>query len=327
MEKKKYYLVYQITNKLNNMIYIGGHVTENINDKYMGSGTNIRKAIKQYGLENFDKSILYCFDNLEDMFAKEKELVNREFIAKDNNYNICIGGSGLIFTDCVTVKDKNGNTFSVNIKDPKYLSGELTSITTGKIAVKDKNGNNLQVDKDDPRYLAGELISVNKNKIIVIDKDGNLFQVDKDDPRYLSGELIHKSKNKILVKDKYNNYCLIDKDDPNYLSGILVGATKGKITVKDKDGNTFSIDKDDPRYLSGELVGIFKNRKHSEETKKKMSESSKGKGIGNLNSAYNKCWINKDYKNKMIKKNELEYYVSISWTKGRKYNVEARHLK
>lgn len=51
----KNYIIYQITNKLNNMIYIGCHVTENVNDKYMGSGTNIRNAIKEFGKENFTK--------------------------------------------------------------------------------------------------------------------------------------------------------------------------------------------------------------------------------------------------------------------------------
>jgi hypothetical protein len=78
----KNYLVYQITNKLNDMIYIGVHITEDIDDNYMGSGTNISKAIKEIGRENFDKIILHNFDNEEDMLEKEAQLVNREFIKR-----------------------------------------------------------------------------------------------------------------------------------------------------------------------------------------------------------------------------------------------------
>ena len=42
----KNYTVYQITNKVNGMIYVGVHVTGEPNDFYLGSGTNIIKAIK-----------------------------------------------------------------------------------------------------------------------------------------------------------------------------------------------------------------------------------------------------------------------------------------
>jgi hypothetical protein len=61
----------------------------------------------------------------------------------------------------------------------------------------------------------------------------------------------------------------------------------------------------------------FKGRKHSQETKDKMSQSSKGKGIGENNSQYSTCWITKDSVNKKIKKSELPDYESEGWMKGR----------
>ena len=48
----KHYLIYEIKNKLNGMIYVGKHVTDDINDSYMGSGLRIRYAIKKYGVLN-----------------------------------------------------------------------------------------------------------------------------------------------------------------------------------------------------------------------------------------------------------------------------------
>lgn len=91
---KKYYLIYQITNKLNGMIYIGKHQTSNIDDGYMGSGIRITKAIKKYGVENFEKTILFECASEEEMNAKEAEIVNAEFISRDDVYNLTLGGSG-----------------------------------------------------------------------------------------------------------------------------------------------------------------------------------------------------------------------------------------
>ena len=59
-------------------------------------------------------------------------------------------------------------------------------------------------------------------------------------------------------------------------------------------------------------------RKHSDETKNKMSVSSKGQGVGEKNSQYGTCWITKDGTNKKIKKEELEIYLNEGWVKGRK---------
>lgn len=93
-----YYFIYKITNKLNNMVYIGVHKTKNIYDGYMGSGTKIREAVAEYGIEHFDKEILEFFDNEVDMYKKEKNLVNEEFVRDKNSYNVAIGGKGGGFT-------------------------------------------------------------------------------------------------------------------------------------------------------------------------------------------------------------------------------------
>jgi hypothetical protein len=62
----------------------------------------------------------------------------------------------------------------------------------------------------------------------------------------------------------------------------------------------------------------FKGKQHSDETKQKMSESSKGKGIGESNSQYGTCWITKESVNKKIKKEDLDTYLIEGWVKGRR---------
>jgi cyclophilin family peptidyl-prolyl cis-trans isomerase len=162
------------------------------------------------------------------------------------------------------------NKYCMNIK----LGGDKGSL--GMVNVKDKNGNTFSVFCDDPRYLTGELISANKGLFMMKDKDGNTLQITKNDPRYLSEE--------------------------------LVGVTTGMVTVKDKNGNTLQVDKNDPRYLTGELVPIWKERKHTEETKEKIGKINSIKQKGENNSQFGKTKSNES-KQKIKDKLSKTFYV------------------
>lgn len=89
-----FYYLYEIRNNLNNKIYVGVHKTNNMDDGYMGSGKVILNAFKKYGIENFTKVILETFDSSEAMYAREAEVVNDEFLLREDVYNLRRGGNG-----------------------------------------------------------------------------------------------------------------------------------------------------------------------------------------------------------------------------------------
>ena len=87
------YTVYKITNIITNEYYIGVHKTDNPKDDYFGSGIHIKRQVKKYGKQNFLKDILYIFDNKDDAFNKEKELLSIHLNEK-LCINIAKGGEG-----------------------------------------------------------------------------------------------------------------------------------------------------------------------------------------------------------------------------------------
>lgn len=89
-----FYYLYEIKNTVNNKIYVGVHQTRDMDDGYMGSGTVINKAYEKYGKDVFVKTILEYFDNRDDMINREKEIVNEDFLVRDDTYNVRRGGTG-----------------------------------------------------------------------------------------------------------------------------------------------------------------------------------------------------------------------------------------
>lgn len=103
------YIVYCTVNKNNNKIYIGVHQTENseIFDFYIGCGvyinnkysyekskTRFQCAVKKHGVKAFTRKTLAVFNNAEDAYALEAEIVNDNFLKRNDVYNMHLGGYG-----------------------------------------------------------------------------------------------------------------------------------------------------------------------------------------------------------------------------------------
>ena len=93
---RKYYIVYMITNLINKMIYIGKYSTYTPYDmkNYWGSGVYLKAAINKYRKENFKRETLFVFEDEDEAYLKEREIVTLEFVARKDTYNLIVGGRG-----------------------------------------------------------------------------------------------------------------------------------------------------------------------------------------------------------------------------------------
>jgi hypothetical protein len=136
-----YYTIYQVTNKVNQKIYIGKHITKNIDDGYMGSGKLLRAAISKYGIENFEKQILYAFETEQEMNLKERELVTEEFCLRKDTYNLCVGGhGGFSYINRNKLNNENKNKNEISIKISKKLRGRKNKKASERLKQRHKDG-------------------------------------------------------------------------------------------------------------------------------------------------------------------------------------------
>lgn len=136
---KKYHIVYKTTNLLNNKCYVGVHSTNKIEDGYMGCGfykgysletikdkRGIRKAFKKYGLDNFNREVLFVFDTKDEAYKKEAEIVNYNWVLSNSNYNLCLGG----VNSGVTILPEDHKNKLIDLHSKSYV---VVNIKTSEI--------------------------------------------------------------------------------------------------------------------------------------------------------------------------------------------------
>jgi hypothetical protein len=109
--KKKYYILYKTTNLINNKIYVGSHASNSLEDTYLGSGNSLKKDIKRYGKENFKKEILKVFETLEEVLKEEAKIVNKDFVNREDTYNVLQGGGHNSYPSEEQVKKAGKTTY------------------------------------------------------------------------------------------------------------------------------------------------------------------------------------------------------------------------
>lgn len=88
-------IIYKITNKINNKIYIGQTIRtleERVKEHKRKKNCSLYKAFNKYGIENFDFEIIEKCNSTEEMNEKEIYWIKYYDCLMPKGYNLCEGG-------------------------------------------------------------------------------------------------------------------------------------------------------------------------------------------------------------------------------------------
>jgi hypothetical protein len=247
-----HYLLYEITNLVNDKNYIGQHTTNNVEDGYMGSGKLITAALKKYGKENFKKEILLYAKNEVALNFFERSLVTPEFCALESNYNLREGGG--------YGGKHSQETINKILATKKAWSLEKKAEVTSKISAAHigiKRGPHSPETK--VKISAG-----NKGKKLSLETKAKLSQAKKGKkgaprtPEWLA---------KIQETKRRNGTNKGRKHTPEARAKISA-ALKGKITSPETRAKM---------SIAAKTYNAMKGKKHTPEARAKMSAAHKSK--------------------------------------------------
>jgi group I intron endonuclease len=104
MKRKQSPNIYKTTNLINGKIYVGQSMFNN--ESYLGSGKELRKAVKEFGKINFIKEILETCLTKEELNLKERYWIRElNSLNPEIGYNIHRGGQGRDTSDTRLMND------------------------------------------------------------------------------------------------------------------------------------------------------------------------------------------------------------------------------
>jgi len=205
--------VYLWENKITQKKYIGAHVGK-IDDGYVGSGKYFKKSIEKYGIENFDRKILYFeYNNIKSLWQKEFDIINEHNAVKSKEYyNLC----------------------NVPPKLIKYVDGKLEKSVTEetKLKLSEVAKNRKMSDKTKTKMSRSSFI---KNKKWYNNgKENKVFIPNQQPDGWILGRIKTSTGN--LGYKTYNNGTIEKQFKPNEIpDGWIKGRLKKNILFGEKN--------------------------------------------------------------------------------------------
>lgn len=296
--EKKYNYLYRL-NLLSDprYYYYGVHSTdrEPSKDGYEGSGSKIKKLIKENGHKCFSKTILQYYNTREELLDAEEKLVTPELLKDEFCLNLLKGG-GTLDTTGFSVSDETKKILSERFKGRKRTKDSIEKMITTRRA----RGTDKHTDETKEK--------IRKNKIgrIPIVKDGTQKSVRKDEiNEYLKNGWVtgYTAERNIKVsKSKMGN------KNPNFGKHWGQEQKEKMITTKKERGTNFH--SEETKRKLAEL-----NRLHAKdpEFRRKLSEATKGVNTWSKERKF----INKNGIEKSVNLTEINKYLSDGWALGR----------
>lgn len=212
-----YHYLYRIDNIINGMFYYGIHSQrkdlgkEPENDGYMGSGTDLKRAQKEEGLDNFKKTVVKIFSTRDEARLEEMRIVTQELVDDKMCYNLTLGGGcvpsflfttkGLIAVNYRDEAKRKEKMFLITIEEYETDKDLYITASTGRVAV----------DFADGSKRTGKFFSISVEEY---ENNKDLYIVSS------TGKSIYRSADGKDTK-------LLETDSPLVLSGEYVPIVKG----------------------------------------------------------------------------------------------------
>ena len=175
MDKIHYF--YKTTNLINSKYYYGSGSSIK---PYFGSGVNIIRAVKKYGIDNFKTDRLRFFETREDAYLFEGRFLKLYKISEDkNSYNIKNSGTGGdTFTNNPnkeSIRNKQSIIHKEILKDPerRSLCNSFRNLTEDELIERTKIWSDAAKGSKNGRYKYDQ-------KVGQYDKEGNLIKIWDD---------------------------------------------------------------------------------------------------------------------------------------------------
>jgi len=244
-----YYFLYKTTNLKNGKYYYGVHSTNNIEDRYLGSGLYLKRAIRKEGRKYFCREIISFFDNEEEMYKAEKNILKEIVLNDPLCYNLQEGGNGgwsHLSKEYMSNIKKNWWSKPEN---REKISSKIKDFMKNNPDIKDKvvekmNKKRISLIKSGISY--SEAISKGLNLYWL---EGNIEEKKKKRSEETKGKMRLENRNKLSKENAgFNNKDFIKRWKPFYENliqrGIVIDIVNKKvydIDIQKKYGEGFKI--------------------------------------------------------------------------------------
>jgi len=173
----------------------------------MGSGKILKHAIAKYGIKNFTKTYLQVCNSSAEMFELEANLVNKEFVARKDTYNLKEGGfGGFDYINANALNNANKNLPAISQKLSAVHKGKPNPGHSARLTQWHKDGkfNACYFSKENPGKNAWTLEASQKRAST---NKKNAFQQGTNNSQYGTCWIWHELiGNKKIKKDKLPAY-------------------------------------------------------------------------------------------------------------------------
>ncbi|WP_304393359.1 GIY-YIG nuclease family protein [uncultured Clostridium sp.] len=319
-----YGYVYLVRNKLNNKIYVGQHRSNIIDYSYYGSGTIITRAIRKYGIDNFELKVLSWASNRTELNMLEKFYIllykstDREF-----GYNIQTGGQGSYLThNYIHLRGKDNPCYGMRRtpeqkKKLKEIHSELRKQgkcgVKGRVAITDGISTKFAKPEELNTFLnrgwrKGKMPSRPKNENSKNQQSIKHAEIQKS-KRLLSGIELENTHQTTLGRKCINNGFICKYVYEFELDDFTNNGWKiGKLPVTNEQRK---------RMSEAQKESLDKRPEY----KKKLAERFRANGY---KSTKGKLCMNNGIKNIYVFPNEIDNYKNMGYVLGGKSRVRRK---